>query len=676
MDLSTVSSFLLIDEQEQIVVDDVDQFITHLGCQLSTRLKVVAIFGNTGDGKSYTLNHTFFNGEEVFRTSPEQRSCTIGVWAAYSPQYKAMIIDTEGLLGISENENRRTRLLMKILAISDIVLYRSRAERLHNDMFGFLAEASSAYWKYFSPELQAASERNSLGTPLSTLGPCVVIFHETQYTQILGTHLSTSKREGMYYLQDEQIQTNSVNITTEQPRGPDRESVLLSAEEHIQKRFSDLRLSPKAFSCIEYVGTQTVSPPTDFTGLQKHVSELLCNNSVRAPRTPDIIISGLQILNETFSSDIESNRPSLFPDAYFSCQKTCEACGSRCEQSVNHSKHGISHSSTTKCKYLHSLDNQIYLCKRCYDQGIEQIVENQVWSENESGWLGFAKYAWSGSVIECPHCGVIYRSRERWYGNSPPEHGAVKTENTHVWSKNKKKLDDTTSTHTSRKVVDVMGTVAGAVSNVTSTPSQQVAEWFANQIAPQYWVPNSEILVCSVCEKEFGKEIFKKHHCRACGKGVCDNCSSHTLPVPWRGWGESPVRVCDLCYQEKSESRKSTRKSQIISYNEDEDGCTNKSVTGRYISESVTSALSGVSGALIYPSKLITDSVRPSYWMSDDLITNCCVCQLEFDILNAKHHCRSCGQGVCDECSLQRRPVPDRGWQYPVRVCDNCLRKS
>ena len=40
-----------------------------------------------------------------------------------------------------------------------------------------------------------------------------------------------------------------------------------------------------------------------------------------------------------------------------------------------------------------------------------------------------------------------------------------------------------------------MGTVAGAVSSVTSTPSQQVSEWFANQIAPRYWVPNSEILV-------------------------------------------------------------------------------------------------------------------------------------------------------------------------------------
>ena len=28
-------------------------------------MKVVSIFGNTGDGKSYTLNHTFFQGQEV-----------------------------------------------------------------------------------------------------------------------------------------------------------------------------------------------------------------------------------------------------------------------------------------------------------------------------------------------------------------------------------------------------------------------------------------------------------------------------------------------------------------------------------------------------------------------------------------------------------------------------------
>ena len=36
-------------------------------------------------------------------------------------------------------------------------------------------------------------------------------------------------------------------------------------------------------------------------------------------------------------------------------------------------------------------------------------------------------------VIECKQCGVIYRSRQHWYGNKDPELEAVKTENKHIW---------------------------------------------------------------------------------------------------------------------------------------------------------------------------------------------------------------------------------------------------
>jgi zinc finger FYVE domain-containing protein 1 len=38
-----------------------------------------------------------------------------------------------------------------------------------------------------------------------------------------------------------------------------------------------------------------------------------------------------------------------------------------------------------------------------------------------------------------------------------------------------------------------------------------------------------------------------KHHCRACGEGFCEDCSSNVMPVPERGW-MAPVRVCDKCY--------------------------------------------------------------------------------------------------------------------------------
>lgn len=37
-----------------------------------------------------------------------------------------------------------------------------------------------------------------------------------------------------------------------------------------------------------------------------------------------------------------------------------------------------------------------------------------------------------------------------------------------------------------------------------------------------------------------------------------------------------------------------------------------------------------------------------------------------------KHHCRGCGEGFCNPCSLNQIPVPARGWTYPVRVCNSC----
>lgn len=80
-------------------VKDEEEFVGRLGCRPDELLKVVSIFGNTGEGKSHTLNHTFFLGREVFKTSPTQESCTVGVWAAMDPVHCVVVIDTEGLLG-------------------------------------------------------------------------------------------------------------------------------------------------------------------------------------------------------------------------------------------------------------------------------------------------------------------------------------------------------------------------------------------------------------------------------------------------------------------------------------------------------------------------------------------------------------------------------------------------
>lgn len=121
-----------------------------------------------------------------------------------------------------------------------------------------------------------------------------------------------------------------------------------------------------------------------------------------------------------------------------------------------------------------------------------------------------------------------------------------------------------------------------------------------------------------------------------------------------------------------------------------------------------------------FVSDLIKDSARPSYWVrdSDPEAKICCVCTKPFGtaeelLSNAKkqssnsndtaasperlnesnesitiaispsnvcdrlrHHCRSCGQACCEYCSQNRKPVPERGWNSDVRVCDICYKKS
>lgn len=69
---------------------------------------------------------------------------------------------------------------LQILAISDIVIYRTRSERLHSDMYDFLGTASKAFCLHFSQALQTLAMQGS-----ANLGPTVIVFHETRHTKPL-----------------------------------------------------------------------------------------------------------------------------------------------------------------------------------------------------------------------------------------------------------------------------------------------------------------------------------------------------------------------------------------------------------------------------------------------------------------------------------------------------------
>lgn len=616
------NSILLVDDKEVLQVSSAAELAAQLGCSPETPVKVVSIFGNTGEGKSHTLNHSFYNGQRVFQTSPQQESCTIGVWAAHCPEHGLLTVDTEGLLGVAENQNQRTRLLLKVLAVSDIVIYRTRAERLTTDLFTFLGDASRAYVDHFTRELKALKDRCNLAGPISALGPAVIVFHETMHTKPLGAG------EGS-----------------------------LSAVEELKKRFGLSNQSFDAFSDLQYVGIQTVRLPTCFDGLRAAVKKVMDNSSVRSARPVEVIFQALKLLNERFSGDIDNTVSSPFPDQYFTCPVTCIACKARCNKTMNHQE---AHSCNAKCKYQYQLDNRVQQCKDCYEKsGREVVLTPQTAAKNDSAVTAWVKFAWSGYVLECPSCGVIYQSRQYWYGNRNPDETVTRVEIVHVWPGEKSATQE--CSNTAQRVIDGLQTITETVSTYSARPTRTMSDWINDQIAPSYWVPNYQIQACHKCKKSFPPQE-KKHHCRACGQGFCETCSSKTRTVPERGWGTEPVRVCDSCFDQAGGEAATASPEEGIE----------SELTARKVGEAIRSTFGAVASAMEYPIGLIKDTARPAYWKADHVLTKCAVCDAEFGPRNTIHHCRCCGEGVCNDCSLTRRPVISHGWESAVRVCDKC----
>ena len=184
---------------------------------------------------------------------------------------------------------------------------------------------------------------------------------------------------------------------------------------------------------------------------------------------------------------------------------------------------------------------------------------------------------------------------------------------------------------------------------------------------------------CKACKKHFGS-TDTKHHCRACGEGFCDECTSHEMPVPWRGWN-TPRRVCDDCYQKyaKHSSNKGTsteRSASTVSKKQSSSSSQpEEKVTARYMAEVVQTAAQYVGGAMTYSKDVVVDASKPAYWKPDMEVDECTHCKTAFSSKVTRHHCRACGGVFCEECSMKRTPVPSQGWDYPVRVCDSCANR-
>ncbi|KXS20835.1 hypothetical protein M427DRAFT_119374 [Gonapodya prolifera JEL478] len=65
------------------------------------------------------------------------------------------------------------------------------------------------------------------------------------------------------------------------------------------------------------------------------------------------------------------------------------------------------------------------------------------------------------------------------------------------------------------------------------------------------------------------------------------------------------------------------------------------------------------------------DAMR-RYWMKDETAKECSACNLPFNILRRRHHCRICGRIFCNSCASTIISGERFGYNGSMRVCDYC----
>ena len=59
-------------------------------------------------------------------------------------------------------------------------------------------------------------------------------------------------------------------------------------------------------------------------------------------------------------------------------------------------------------------------------------------------------------------------------------------------------------------------------------------------------------------------------------------------------------------------------------------------------------------------------------WLSDAEVEKCTGCAQPFDLFHRRHHCRHCGNVLCEQCTAHRVSIPHLQYSKPVRVCSTC----
>mmetsp|Transcript_11478 Transcript_11478/g.13913 ORF Transcript_11478/g.13913 Transcript_11478/m.13913 type:complete len:619 (+) Transcript_11478:242-2098(+) len=64
--------------------------------------------------------------------------------------------------------------------------------------------------------------------------------------------------------------------------------------------------------------------------------------------------------------------------------------------------------------------------------------------------------------------------------------------------------------------------------------------------------------------------------------------------------------------------------------------------------------------------------IEEPVWIPDAEVSYCRLCDTNFNVLQRRHHCRSCGQVVCESCSSQKKVLKHMKDMMRHRCCDLC----
>ncbi|KAG7390476.1 WD repeat and FYVE domain-containing protein 1 [Phytophthora pseudosyringae] len=230
------------------------------------------------------------------------------------------------------------------------------------------------------------------------------------------------------------------------------------------------------------------------------------------------------------------------------------------------------------------------------------------------------------------------------------------------------------------------------------------------------WVPDNFSSDCMDCKTPFGFPKPRRHHCRVCGLLFCRACVNHKIQVPASfGYGNAQQRCCRNCIT-SLQMKAITTPADVFAQRR---GPTSRSMSGQESYEvlGVSKDASPEEIAAQYkkksrsmdPTKVedqetlekINDAYRnlqdptsrsrddserardssllggdpTSHFVSETARsdqTECQVCFRPFKLGRRQHHCRRCTRSVCNQCSVESKPIPELGFPVPVRHCTSC----